>query len=158
MGNMSGQEIVRKYTERRLNPHPEFYSARGARMSDLDSDILEMVWKGVRNEHGEGAAARFVRFVERFPSLSATAFLNGFYSFVAGGCVDPKTPRKDSDDLDVGPDTGGPHRAAIGMFSAAMALSGMGQVDETTFIRLDFLNNHRSERFAEETAGGNQDA
>ena len=82
---MTPREIVHIYTKRKMSTRPEFYSARGAIACDLNSPILEMIFKGVKAEIGEDAAKQFIQMVADIDVLSATHFLNTFYVFGENG-------------------------------------------------------------------------
>ena len=140
---ISGEELIIKYGKGRLSPRPEYYSGRGATLSDLNSDMLEMVYEGVKAEAGDEAAKQFVQLVADFDKLSATAFLNDFYGFWYRGCVHVSRKHSTMDELDVGPDDG--HREVVGMGAMLSAMSGMIDCDETSSIRGPFLQKHRGE-------------
>lgn len=76
---MSAREIISNYCQGRMSGRPEFYSGRGAITSDLNSDLLEMIYKGIRAEIGAPAAMNFVQMVNDQPSLAATHFLHQLY-------------------------------------------------------------------------------
>jgi hypothetical protein len=140
---INGYAIISQYTKNRMSPRPEYYSGRGAVRSDLNSDLLELIYAGVKQEAGDEAAANFVQFVCDFDKLAATTFLNEFYAFCNCGCV--YVPRKHSaiDELDPGPDNGSRDVVGFGMMMSAM--SGMMDRDETESIRNAFLAQHRGE-------------
>jgi len=154
----NGPEIIIHYTDKSfynqkrhgykngwhgMSARPEFYSGRGAIVTDLDSVNLEMIYDGVKNEYGNEAAGRFVQFVYDLEKLSATAFLNAFYQFVSQGCNYKAKPHRKADDVDVGPDNGG--RLATGMATIAGVMFGSSDRDETEQIRGPFLRKHDQE-------------
>ncbi len=63
-----------------------YYAGRGANSGDLNSDILERLYKGLRRDVGQTEAANFVRFVNQLNDLSASAFIVAFQQFWANGC------------------------------------------------------------------------
>ena len=140
---IDGVAIVCKYTQNRMSTRPEYYSGRGAIRGDLNSELLEMIYDGVKAEAGDEAAAAFVQFVYDFDKLSATAFLAEFYRFCDRGCVN--IPRKHNalDELDVGP--AGPGQEIIGTIALFGALCGDMSRDETESIRGPFIQRHRRE-------------
>lgn len=82
--NMSAGQIVSSYCKGRLSTRPEYYAGRGNVLGDLDSDILEMVYTGVRTEIGESAAKAFVQMVDSLKEdASATTFLISLYRLEA---------------------------------------------------------------------------
>jgi len=58
-----------------MSRRPEFYSGRGARLSDLDDERLESIWSGIRAARGGDAAQAFALMVASMPEISATDFL-----------------------------------------------------------------------------------
>jgi hypothetical protein len=126
-----------------MSPRPEYYSGRGAICCDLNSELLEMIYVGVKKEAGDEAAAAFVQFVYDFDKLSATAFLNEFYIFCARGYSSVPRTHTALDELDAGPD--GPSQEIIGTVALFGALCGDMARDETESIRGSFIQKHRSE-------------
>lgn len=139
---MSARQIVGTYCEGRMCPRPEFFSGRGAILSDLNSDLLGMIHEGIRREIGAEAAKNFVQMVADIDVLSATFFLNSLYGLEANGWKWKKAKRKAKgiDHVDVGPDDG--HRFAIGMATIGSWLGGGSERNETPSISSDFLEKH----------------
>lgn len=139
---LSAHAIVGTYTKNRMSSRPEFYSGRGAILSDLNSELLEMIHEGVRREIGEKAAKNFVQMVADIDVLSATFFLNSLYSLEANGWKWKKRSKKAEalDHVDVGPD--GPGRFAIGMATIGSWMGGGSERNETPMISSDFLEKH----------------
>lgn len=154
---MTGREIIQEYTHAKhwkesygkrfggwstwMSVRPEFYSGRGARLADLDSTILEMIYQGVKKEFGDAAAKNFCFMVFHHQCLSATAFLNSFYSFIADDCRfrgQASVPQN----VDVG--TNEETKEFFGMCSLAEMMCG-SQRDETDSIRGPFLSWHAEE-------------
>ncbi len=139
---MDAYHIVQASTKNRMSGRPEYYSGRGATLSDLNSELLQMIWKRVKKEVGKKAAAAFLEMVADIEVLSATCFLNTLYSLEARGWVwtKPNRCQGDMDHIDVGPD--GEGRLAVGMASIA-AWAGRGSSrDDTLMIRAEFLAKH----------------
>ena len=146
MKSLDGRSIIG--ATNKMSLRPEFYSGRGATSSDLNSQILELIYQQVLKQGGEEEAKAFVQFIYEFPVLAATPFLNAFYSFCAMGCT-YSFPEK-VEKYDVGPDDSTPEdpmgsRFMTGMASIAGGMSGMADRDETEYIRGSFLRNHRTE-------------
>ena len=139
---MNAYDIVQTSTKRRMSGRPEYYSGRGATLSDLNSELLQMIWKGVKKEVGKKAAAAFVEMVVDIEVLSATCFLNTLYSLEARGWIwtKPNRCQGNLDHIDVGPD--GEGRFAVGMASIAAWMGGGSSRDDTLMIRGEFLAKH----------------
>ncbi len=73
---LRAEDIVR---EAGMCSRPEYYSGRGATLSDLNSKILDKVYSGIQKAHGKNAADDFTKMVENIPKLSATDFLLSVY-------------------------------------------------------------------------------
>lgn len=143
---MDGREIISTYTKNKMSIRPEFFAGRGATTSDLNSELLELIYGGVKKEFGDEAAANFVQFVYDQDKLAATLFLNAFYfEFVGNNCKwTPRTVEHNLvDELDCGPDNG--NRLATGMAAIAGVLGGQVNRDQTEQIRGDFLWRHKEE-------------
>lgn len=63
-----------------MSGRPEFYSGRGATMSDLDGDRLYAIYQKIAQELGTRQADAFVTMVKKLKTLSATNFLNALYA------------------------------------------------------------------------------
>lgn len=70
------EEIIRS---NRMSTRPEYYSGRGATLSDLDGNILEGIYQGILKEYGKNAAKNFVKMVADIKVLSATTFLQELF-------------------------------------------------------------------------------
>ena len=130
------------YKHEIMSGRPEFYSGRGARLSDLNSEILEKFHQAITVEYGTEQAATFVKMVADMESLSATAFLNRLYTLEAYNWQYAPRKQEKKEGFDVGPDNGG--RLATGLASVASFMSN-GDADQTEDIRYMFLSRHRSE-------------
>lgn len=138
---MGAKRIVESYTKGRMSGRPEYYSGRGAILSDLNSELLEAIFQGIKKEIGDDAAESFVGMVASIDRLSATFFLNSLYALEANGwkwvlAGDSKA----SDHIDVGPDDDG--RVAVGFASMASWMGGGSERNETFMISSDFLTAH----------------
>lgn len=65
-------EILRR---NRMNNRPDYYSGRGATLTDLTSEHLEGIHSDIQKNHGDEAAEQFIDMVEEIEVLSATAFV-----------------------------------------------------------------------------------
>ncbi len=83
---ISAHDIIYKYTDRRMSARPEYYSGRGNNSGDLDSKLIEMIYKGIKTEIGQDAAKAFVNMVgEMTTDASATTFLVSLYRLERNG-------------------------------------------------------------------------
>ncbi len=73
------EEIIYKYCEGRLFPNPDYYEGRGNNLHDLNSPVLELVYKGIHTEVGPEAARAFVNMVKNLKDTNAASFLHGVY-------------------------------------------------------------------------------
>ena len=152
---MNAYDIVQTSTKRRMSGRPEYYSGRGATLSDLNSELLQMIWKGVKKEIGKKAAAAFAEMVADIDVLSATCFLNTLYALEVQGWVwkKPNGCQGDMDHIDVGPE--GEGRLAVGMASIAAWMGGGSNRDDTLMIRGGFLAKHgKKDKQLERYLGG----
>ncbi len=75
----SAEDIIWDYCQGRLNPSPDYYEGHGNELRDLNSPILEMVYQGIRTEHGAEPAKSFVNMVKNLKDTNAASFLNELY-------------------------------------------------------------------------------
>ena len=70
------QQLVKKYLgcER-----PEYFSGRGATITDLNSDMLQGLYRDIKTHYGEVAAESYVKMVVGIKELSATNFIESLY-------------------------------------------------------------------------------
>lgn len=141
MNEITGQYIISKYTKSKMSTRPEFYSGRGAVISDLNSEILEYIYEGVLKEKGKEAAKNFVNLVASIDVLSATGFLNIFYAWVNNGCPEPSDKIATSD-IDLPTDDSNKYIAGMATIFSKMSSHGR---DDTYMIRAEFCSSHRSE-------------
>lgn len=143
---MTAAKIVTHYTDGRMLNRPEYYSGRGATLSDLNSGLLEKIHQGVLAEHGKDAAEGFVDMVENIDVLSATLFLNSLYELEACRWKwHQKKGSKASEHIDVGPDDGTDRRNIQGQISILAWTTGGSTRDDTFMIKSEFLAAHGRE-------------
>jgi hypothetical protein len=138
---------INTWTQRRLNSRASYYSGRGVKRGDLNEDHLEMIHKGIKRDFSPQHAAVFVEFVHSLTDLSATAFLNAFEVFYAGGCADAKCytqTSRDSIAINAQTDEG---KFAEGMATIAAVLGGGSRNPEMDSLESDsikwaFLSRH----------------
>ena len=129
-----------------MSNRPEYYSGRGAILSDLNDQILERAYKVVKREHGEEAAKQYAQMVADIPKLSATDFLLTFYRLEGNDWKWDKRILGNEKGIDVGPDRGDGSREAVAFATIAGALFGDSSRDETEHIRGEFLRRHKIEQ------------
>jgi hypothetical protein len=134
------KEIIRSNG---MSTRPEYYSGRGATLSDLNVNILEGIYQGILKEYSKDAAKNFVLMVADIKVLSATTFLielfNLFYAnwkYVekekhADGIAIPKNDEGEYDE----------NSMLMGMIGVISAMSSNGR-DDTERIRGGFLRSH----------------
>ncbi len=76
---MTAEEMIYQYCQGTLNPDPEYYAGNGNNLRDLNSSILEMLYKGVQKEISPVAAKAFVNMVKNLKDTNAKSFLTEFY-------------------------------------------------------------------------------
>lgn len=83
---MPARDIIYQYCEGKMSGRPEFYSGRGNNPGDLNSELLEKVYSGIKTENGDKAANSFVQMVAALtPDASATTFLVSLYRLERAG-------------------------------------------------------------------------
>jgi hypothetical protein len=126
-----------------MSTRPEYYSGRGATLTDLNGNILEGIYKGIEKDFGVKAAKNFVKMVADIKVLSATTFLEELYSLFnsnwkylvrkkhASGISIPKNKDGEYDETS----------AISGMFGLMAAMTSGGR-DDTMSIKGHFLSTH----------------
>ena len=128
-----------------MSTRPEFYSGRGAIMCDLNGNMLEGIYQGIKKEFGDFAAKNFVKMVANIKVLSATTFLEELYMLFGNGWKYKNKPKSRQDNgISFPKNENGEYddrsvmSGMLGMF-AAMGNNGR---DETQEIKNYFLSNH----------------
>lgn len=128
--------------DNKMNARPEYYSGRGAIMSDLNSEILQGIHKDILTLYGKEAAKNYVKMVADIKVLSATTFLEELYQLFgndwnytereqhASGISIPKNKDGEYDETSM----------VSGMMGIFSAMSN--DRDDTNWIRNDFLHTH----------------
>jgi len=126
-----------------MSVRPEYYSGRGATTSDLNERILEKVHALITQEHGADAAKNFVQMVDDIPKLSATDFLLNLFRLEGGDWT--WTPERLGSERGIyAADEG----SALGTTLSVMG--GMGDRDDTQYIKGHFIQEHRKELRADQ--------
>lgn len=88
--NIDLKSAIRKWTDGRFIFRSSYYTGRGPNCGDLNSDILEQIYQGIKNEVGKEEAKNFTKFVANQEDISASAFIQALEMFWNGGCKDRK--------------------------------------------------------------------
>jgi hypothetical protein len=84
--SQSASEIIINYTN--MSTEPSYYSGRGNTTTDLNSELLEKIYTGVKTENGDAAAKAFVNLVGQMQTdASATTFLTAFQRLDNAGWI-----------------------------------------------------------------------
>jgi hypothetical protein len=124
---------------------PEYYSGRGAITCDLNGNMLEGIYQGIKKEFGDFAAKNFVKMVVDIKVLSATTFLEELYMLCSNGWKYRNKPKsRQANGISIPKNENGEYddRSAMsGMLGIFAAMSNGGR-DETPAIKNYFLSNH----------------
>lgn len=124
-----------------MSGRPEYYSGRGANISDLNFEMLERIYTGIKASHGINAGEEFVQMVADIPKLSATDFLVNLYNLEGNNWNWDKRMVRDESGVYVGGITDD-QKFVSGYMAIMGVMSGMNNRDETRYIRGQFLANH----------------
>ncbi len=69
------RKLVPEWTHGRFTLDSAEYAGRLPQLGDLNSEILEQIYQGLRSEGGPEAARNYVRFVAKLEDLSASSFV-----------------------------------------------------------------------------------
>jgi len=134
------QKLYKILQNNRMSTRPEYYSGRGATISDLDGNILEGIHKGIEADYGKDAAQNFVLMVADIKVLSATTFLEELYQLFCNNWK-YKTKSKHASGIAVAKDEDGEYNMLSGMMGMMAAFSA-GSRDDTQRIKGGFLHAH----------------
>lgn len=126
------KEIIRN---NKMSTRPEYYSGRGATISDLNEQILFGIHKDLKKQFGEDAGNGFIKMVNGIKVLSATAFLNGLYELFYN---EWEYNERQPDSITIPKDKDGNYNSAVGMISVMESLFSCGR-DDTQQIKYHFL-------------------
>ena len=123
-----------------MSTSPEFYSGRGATLSDLNDRILEGIHNGIKKEYGLDAAKNFVKMVNDIKVLSATTFLQELYNLFFNNWK-YINKKQHAASVSVPKNEDGEYDMDMGMFG--MMEARMNSVrDDTQMIKTGFLIRH----------------
>jgi hypothetical protein len=134
------QKLYKIIQNNRMSTRPEYYSGRGATISDLDCNILEGIYKGIETDYGKDAAENFVKMVDDIKVLSATIFLEELYQLFRNNWK-YKAKKTHASGITVPKDENGEYDMMAGMFGMMAALTSSGR-DDTQRIKGSFLRSH----------------
>lgn len=129
------KEILRN---NRMSSRPEYFSGRGATLSDLDSKILEGIYQAILKEYGELAGKGFISMVDGIEVMSATTFIQELYKLYYSGWE--YKSEKDESGIAIGKDEDGNYDLVNGMIG--MCDHMFKHNDQTPQIKGRFLRLH----------------
>lgn len=128
-----------------MSTRPEYYSGRGATLSDLNDKILEKIYQGIEKEFGKKPANNFVKMVDDIKVLSATTFLEELYNLYYNDWSYRKKPKsRQASGISIPKNKNGEYdenSAISGMIGIFSAMSN-GGIDQTMQIKGHFLKCH----------------
>lgn len=133
------KDIIRN---NRMSTRPEFYSGRGATLSDLDEKILFGIHKDLNKKFGKKAGNAFIKMIDGINVLSATAFLNGLYELFHNNW---KYNEQKPESISIPKDKDGNYNSTIGIVGIMESLFSSGR-DDTKRIKHWFLKCNGIER------------
>ncbi|HYD03478.1 MAG TPA: hypothetical protein VEC16_04215 [Alphaproteobacteria bacterium] len=124
----------------RMSTRPEYFSGRGATLTDLNDEILETIYQKINKNYGKEVAQNYAQMVADLPVLSATDFLLSLYALESNEWKwDKRLTHK-----------GGTYLGGRGgdseMHASALATIGStlgNNRDDTPYIRNNFLMRHK---------------
>jgi len=138
------KEIIRN---NQMSTRPEYYSGRGATLSDLNGNILEGIYQSILKEYGKDAAKNFVKMVADIKVLSATTFLEELYMlFGANWKYINKRKERQASGISIPKNENGEYdenSAMSGMLGIMSAMFSTGR-DDTQAIKSFFVSRHGS--------------
>ena len=123
-----------------MSTSPEFYSGRGATLSDLNDRILEGIHRDIKKEYGSDAAKNFVKMVSDIKILSATTFLQELYDLFYNKWK-YINKKQHAAGVAVRKDENGDYDLVGGMFGMMEVMMSSGR-DDTQMIKTVFLIRH----------------
>lgn len=147
MTNRSFESVVSGWT-RNFVWDSGYYAGRGPSKTDLNSEILEAIYRGIRQDISEVAAINFVRFVNNLVDLSASSFIVAFERFHYSDYETIDVPQRKEDRARL---TGRGHALqaqALAVFAGALFGRPRDEamtLQDSNFIKEDFIRAHRDE-------------
>jgi hypothetical protein len=125
-----------------MSARPEFYSGNGAMVSNLCSEQLQLIYMGIEKYHGKCAATNFAQMVADLEKLTASGFLRSLYELERNGWRWEHVENKPVSNIAL--DGYGEQLEACA-FATVVSAFGNGDVDQTDYIRREFLGLHKDE-------------
>jgi hypothetical protein len=125
-----------------MSDRPEFYSGYGATVSNLCSEQLELIYMGIQKYHGKCAATNFAQMVADLEKLTASGFLRSLYELERNGWRWEHVENKPVSNIALG---GYGEQLEATAFATIASALGDRDVDQTYYIRREFLNLHKDE-------------
>jgi hypothetical protein len=140
----SFEESVRAWTTCTLSSSSGYYAGRGPNRGDLNSEHLEMLWKGILDDIGHEAARNFVLMVESLDDMSASAFLVSFQHYWYNKFRWSNRKQRSSDGATLDARGPGLEVQGISAIFAALGRPSNPEADkyESRSIKMPFLLNH----------------
>jgi hypothetical protein len=91
------KSAIGRWTKDRFVLRSSFYTGRGVNAGDLNSEMLENIYQGLKADVSQDAATNFAKFVNGLTDLSASAFIQAFERFWYGGCQKTEISQGDHD-------------------------------------------------------------
>ena len=129
----------------RMSTRPEYFSGRGATTSDLNSDILFGIHKGIQKDFGDKAAKSFVEMVADLKIASATTFLNELYRLFNNNWEHISNHAQDKAGIEVPKNENGEYdenSALMGQIGIMNHMHMGSQHDDTNRIVSHFLSSN----------------
>ena len=136
-GKLTAAQIV---NEAGMSERPEYYSGRGATLTDLTPELLQRIHGLINKVYGDDASQNFVEMIANMDDLAASNFLTCLYGLEAR---DWKYTGFQSDlpgGIAVAKDRDGNYNIASGI-AGILAASFSRRRDETEGIRQPFLRS-----------------
>ena len=137
------ETAVRRWTNGSFILDSGFYSGRGVNPGDLDSEMLEQIYQGLKSDVGKEEARNFVRFVNKLGDLSASSFIMAFGRFYYTDCKEISIEQAAGDRTQI-------TRHVQGFMVIARALYGKPKSEEqisheSNCIKAEFIYVHLDE-------------
>jgi hypothetical protein len=123
-----------------MDERPEYYSGRGATLTDLTPKHLQKIHGLINKEHGEEAAQNFVEMIANMKDLAASNFLTCLYHLEAMGWRYGGFQSDLAGGVAIAKNRDGRYNTDSGIQGILAAIHSRGR-DETEEIRQPFLED-----------------
>jgi hypothetical protein len=141
-------EAAHSWVNGRFIMRSGYYAGRAPSTGDLNSDILEMFYQGIKRDVDKEEAAWFVRFVNKLQDLSASAFIVAFEHFWASGCTMSSISQCPEDRRRLSAHGAGLQAEAFGLIGEMMFGRPMSEEDiivASLPVKSTFISRHAKE-------------